>query len=364
MALIGWTGHQALNARTAFGQLDSDLVQLQSQLEAGDVQSAAQTLAVAQGHAATALKNTRGLGWWIGTHVPGAGADVTAVRTVAQVGYDTTHQVLPLVIDAGQAVQPSALSPHDGQIDLAPLRQAQANVSLAADLLSTEVDTMAQIDPSALTPSLSAPVTQLQQKLAEAASYADRASIALKLMPGMLGADGPRTYLLIVENNAELRSSGGIAGLYVQITADNGRFTLGGEGTSRTLGMFPDQILPTTPEEDTIFNWPFARYPQNTTQTPDFPRTAQLAQALWQQRTGTQVDGVISADPVALSYILKGTGPIKAADGTTITADNAVSLLLNQTYIDHPDPASPGRLLRLGGQGGLPGPGFRSGEPP
>ncbi len=46
----------------------------------------------------------------------------------------------------------------------------------------------------------------------------------------------------------------------------------------------------------------------------------------------------MSTDPIALSYLLGGTGPVKTVGGRTLTADDVVPLLLNQTYTDIPDP--------------------------
>jgi hypothetical protein len=71
----------------------------------------------------------------------------------------------------------------------------------------------------------------------------------------------------------------------------------------------------------------------DTVFTPDFPRSAQILQVMFEKKYGTSTDGVISVDPVALSYILEATGPIKLADGTQLKYENAVSLLLNTVYL-------------------------------
>ena len=47
-----------------------------------------------------------------------------------------------------------------------------------------------------------------------------------RLLPPMLGQDGPRDYLLVVQNNAEIRSTGGLPGSLQILTADNGKLTL------------------------------------------------------------------------------------------------------------------------------------------
>ena len=67
--------------------------------------------------------------------------------------------------------------------------------------------------------------------------------------------------------------------------------------------------------------------------------TGRLVSALWQKRYGTKVDGVLSIDPVALGYILKATGPVDVAGGVQLTSDNAVQILLSETYAQLNDPA-------------------------
>ncbi|MDV3208776.1 MAG: aconitate hydratase AcnA, partial [Rhodococcus ruber] len=56
----------------------------------------------------------------------------------------------------------------------------------------------------------------------------------------------------------------------------------------------------------------------------------------------TQLDEAVeesfpASDPVALSYLLRGTGPVALPDGTVLTARNAVPLLLNDIYGRLPD---------------------------
>jgi hypothetical protein len=62
-----------------------------------------------------------------------------------------------------------------------------------------------------------------------------------------------------------------------------------------------------------------------------------LAQRMWEIEFGRTVDGVISFDPVALSYLLKATGPIDLVTGETLTHENAVDFLLNGIYSKYTD---------------------------
>jgi len=69
--------------------------------------------------------------------------------------------------------------------------------------------------------------------------------------------------------------------------------------------------LPLDPEQQQIYSGRLGKYMQDVNLTPDFPTAASTAQAMWERKTGQRVDGVISIDPIALSYILEATGPVK-----------------------------------------------------
>jgi hypothetical protein len=80
-------------------------------------------------------------------------------------------------------------------------------------------------------------------------------------------------------------------------------------------------------------------YVQDVNLTPQFPLAARTASAMWEQRFGTSVDGVIAMDPVALSYLLKATGPVSLPGGGQLSTDNAVPLLLSEVYARFAEPA-------------------------
>ena len=127
-------------------------------------------------------------------------------------------------------------------------------------------------------------------------------------------------------------------------------------------GPYAKPVLPLTNDELALWSNKIARYPADITFSPDFPRVAEVARAMWETATGQRVDGVLATDPVALSYLLEGTGPI-AVDGqdAQLTADNAADLLLNGVYLDRPDPEAQNQYFAdaarsvfdavLGGQG-------------
>jgi hypothetical protein len=74
------------------------------------------------------------------------------------------------------------------------------------------------------------------------------------------------------------------------------------------------------------------QYFQDVNLAPQFPLSARLAAEMWKQHYGDQVDAVLSIDPVALSYLLDATGPVKVPTGETLDSKNAVPILLSEAY--------------------------------
>jgi hypothetical protein len=145
----------------------------------------------------------------------------------------------------------------------------------------------------------------------------------------MLGADGERRYVAIFQNNAELRTTGGLPGAAALVTASDGRIEMGRQ--TESLPRTERPILPESPAERELYDGQLGTYYQDANFIPHFPRTAELVAAHWERNFDEQVDGVVSFDPVMLSYLLEGTGPITVA-GTEVTSSNAIDLLLHETY--------------------------------
>ena len=185
---------------------------------------------------------------------------------------------------------------------------------------------MAAIDRSAVVQPVGDAVLTLWRKLDQAADVTEPGARVARLLPPMLGADGPRTYLVAFQNPAEPRATGGIFGSFAVVRADQGKISIIDQGAaSRTLGPFDPPVAELTGERPDLYGPELAQYPQDVNFTPDFPTAARLFAEMYRLRTGTTVDGVLAIDPVALSYMLEGAPPIDVGDGVSITADNLVS---------------------------------------
>jgi hypothetical protein len=149
-----------------------------------------------------------------------------------------------------------------------------------------------------------------------------------------LGANGPQTYLIGGENNAEMRDGGAVESLAV-LTAADGTFSIGQDSSygnyilthpaAVTLPAGTQQVFgPDLPTE----NWP------SVDSMADFSLTGESMQAMWAQATGQQVNGVMTIDIPGVASILKLTGPVLVAGiNEPVTAANVGDLLLNKEYI-------------------------------
>ena len=187
VVLVGFTGYQALKAKTALEQVAADFDTLRAQLAGGDESGARSTLAAAQRHASDAADSTRGPGWWLSADLPQIGPNVRAVRSVALVADGLATDVLPDVVDASATLSPQRLKPVNGRIDLDPIRASAPSVERAASRLASESDRVDGIDAAPLAPQIAAPVRQLQTKIADAAG-AGRPGLARRTpAPGHAG---------------------------------------------------------------------------------------------------------------------------------------------------------------------------------
>jgi ribonuclease PH len=241
-----------------------------------------------------------------------------------------------------------------GRLEAVPLADEVAAVSVGIiggeptlDL-NYEEDVAAAVDvvrrsPSSLVPG---PVVRARsealEELEEARDLLASTRALATTLPSLAGAAGPRRYLFLAENPAELRGTGGLWGAYAIAEARDGRFSLS--------PFRPIQGLPVLPPADVPAPFPEYRrnygqygapgYWVNINMTPDFPSAARAVLAAWGAIGRRTLDGVITADPFALRELLLVTGPVDARiPGVSVTADDVVPFLTNRAFARFTNPA-------------------------
>ncbi|MEZ3157371.1 DUF4012 domain-containing protein [Microbacterium sp. BWR-S6Y] len=277
--------------------------------------------------------------WSAAQALPWIGPQLAALSVTAAAVDDVASEAAPPLRTAAQLLAPDALRGPDGAIDVARVASAAPAVSDAAGVLQGAADRVSAIDAAPLLGSLASAVSSTSATLERAAADSDALRRATILFPRMLGADGPRSTLLLFQNNAEWRSLGGVVGAVAQVDSTEGHLALTAQASSGDFAAFAHDPALTLPDDVRgIFDTRPARYLQNTTQIPDFALGAQIAREMWRRTHGVDVDAVVAVDPVTLSYLLRATGPVTLPTGDELTADNAVPLLLDEVYRRFSDP--------------------------
>ncbi|MAF20520.1 MAG: hypothetical protein CMI55_02440 [Parcubacteria group bacterium] len=166
----------------------------------------------------------------------------------------------------------------------------------------------------------------VEEILAQAIDYSDA---LLKI----LGHDNPRQYLLIFQNNSEIRATGGFIGTYGLLKLDQGRIAnLMVDGVFNVDGQLHEKIIPPQPIQKVSTAWSM----HDANWFPDFPTSAQKISWFYEKTGGPTTDGVISLTPTVVERLLRLTGPIAMSQYEVILdSNNFVELVQYKVEVDY-----------------------------
>ncbi|MEU2666281.1 DUF4012 domain-containing protein [Micromonospora sp. NBC_01740] len=323
----GWVGFRGWQARAHLLNSAGLARELSAQVVGGDTARAQRTLAALQEQSGSARAATGDPGWWVGRHAPYAGDNLAAVRQISVAIDDLARQAFPPLLRADL----TSLVPAGGRLDVGRLRALSAELARVNATVQGARDSLATVPTEGLVGQVRQALGDLRGEIDRLAGLTAAADEASRLLPGLLGADGPRTYLVVSQNPAELRATGGMIGAYAVIHAADGRVRMGRQGTSSTLGRFQPPLKVPAEVRSLWADLP-GIYPADVNLTPHFPTAAALYREMFRRRTGTTVDGVLAVDPVVLSYLLKATGPVMVPGGVPLAAEKVVQTVLSDSY--------------------------------
>ncbi|MCL8249809.1 DUF4012 domain-containing protein [Aeromicrobium fastidiosum] len=336
IALAVYAYTQLSSARDDIDVATTSASELQTALESGDQPAAQTSLEELQRSIGDADSTLSGAIFSVAAKLPVAGKNVKAARTVTSSLSTVADDGLPPLVQIADQFNGKTFNPAGGKIDVAAIAAIGPNVTTSARVIEAASVDVDAIDASSLNSSLQGPVEDVQSKLAHAATVAQRATTASTIVPQML--TGKHRYLLLFQNNAEIRATGGLPGAYAVLDVNDGKISLGEQGSGASMGDLPYEATPISQEETDLFDTKLVSDFRDINFTPDFPRAAEIGTAILAREKNTDVDGVLSVDPVTLSYVLDGIGPITLDDGSTLTSSNAVDVLLNGVYVNYPEP--------------------------
>lgn len=272
----------------------------------------------------------------------GFGRDVASVRSMVDVLDVANQEVMVPLAQHGDQLKGDVME--EDTINVDALTQL---ISIAEDLrpgIQKVSDAASNMDSAAL-PQLSSVTSKIKSLLECADPLIDSLSTLKPALPSLLGANGKTaSYLLIAQNNAELRPTGGIPGSWGVVTVDNGKIKFSSLGEPDEYTKQGIQIS----EADRDLMGEYYTYMKpdqfwvSANFDPDFPRSAKHLATYWSlikqenisgvdPDTPDEVDGVVAVDPIVVQSLLGLTDGFDV-DGHHIDGTNATKVLLSDSY--------------------------------
>lgn len=143
------------------------------------------------------------------------------------------------------------------------------------------------------------------------------------LLPSLLGAEQPRTYALILQNNQELRPTGGFIQSVAIIEVAQGKITQKEFISSYDFDKkISGAVAP--PTEITQLLGEQQLYFRDSNWNPDFTVAAEQIRWFVENGSGKKIDGVLALDVDALGAIVKATGPLDLPQYNEVITDKNI----------------------------------------
>lgn len=274
---------------------------------------------------------TSGWQWTVGSIAPVYGSDIAKVKAFANTFDKLADDALvPLVRDLSDVSMDDLLA--DKSINIDEAKKAVDALANAAPVIGEATEKIDALGDAKL--------DQVKEPLEKAQAKLDELNAGVQFVAGiapsfldMVGVDGgPKTYVIVAQNNSEIRSTGGFLGSIGALHINDGKIEMGDFRSVYDIYPGADNPAPITDEELEIFGnhvgWQIA----DSNFIPDFARVSEIVKYAWERKGYEKVDGVIGVDPIFLQHMLDLVGGITTDNGTEVNGDNAAKILLHDAY--------------------------------
>ncbi|MBP6943100.1 MAG: DUF4012 domain-containing protein [Candidatus Buchananbacteria bacterium] len=349
VAVVAPIGYQTIRIAMAATQAKVHIDQLEVAVRTGNWQQAHDEL-VATRLETTAIHERLQQLWWL--HL------ITPVRETVTSGDRLLVVANDIMVSYESALK--TLSQMDARLRDDELAIGFASAEQRARVLETIVSERAQLETTARelatarqdldainTTDLRGPLAhELQQLHALLADVITNTDIALPIfghLPEMLGHDREKTYLIVFQNNTELRPTGGFIGSYGLLKVRNGELISLDTDDVYNLDKLSEGKLkvPAPAPLQRYLNQP-VWYLRDSNWSPDWPTSAKQIEWFWNEERRVarlpeqKLDGVIGLTPEFISNLISATGPLMV-DGITFTDTDFTQILEQFVEFDYRD---------------------------
>ena len=212
-------------------------------------------------------------------------------------------------------------------------KRSEEGIGMAQGELEAAKSNIDRINIDDLPEEKHAQFLDLKEKLPMMLSFMRTITNNSSIFTDILGGNGPRKYLFLFQNNAEMRATGGFIGTYGLLDISQGRirkFFI--DGIFNPDGQLKDNVVPPVPIQKISGAWSL----HDSNWFPDFPVSAKEAINFYERTGGPTVDGIITMTPTVIQKLLAVTGPIEMPDyGATLTSDNFIEVTQYEVEVDY-----------------------------
>jgi len=163
------------------------------------------------------------------------------------------------------------------------------------------------MNEGALPSNIRAKLSMGQQKIGELLAALKEIRGNFDTVLKLMGDKVPHRYLILLQNNNELRATGGFIGSYMIVDVDDGAITkMETKDVYQTDGQLMDNV-PAPPGIDQVAD---RLYMRDANYSPDFPTSAESIMWFLEHSRGPSVDTVIAIDPAVAQELLEAIGPV------------------------------------------------------
>lgn len=328
LVVAGWLairGGMAASQLQAAARLEPEL---SSAVASGDLAALSSVTTQLHDHAARAADLTSDPIWRATEAIPAVGANTAAVRVLATSVRDISAAAEPALAAATRPAE------SDSAADLSRIRGVAGPLGDLADTVARAEGDVRLLPTDSLIGPLRSATERIRAALTAGSPVLTDAAGAARVLPGMLGADGDRTLLVMVQNSAEVRTGGGITGSFIAVHAEGGRLQVVNHVDSNSFPRLSTPIAALPTDLTSLYGDAPGRFVMNATMTADFDLSARLATAWWQSLGNSAPDAVVAVDPSVLAALLDVTGPLALSDGTVVDRADVVNDILVLPYLD------------------------------
>lgn len=229
-----------------------------------------------------------------------------------------------------------AIFEEEGTMNIAlKLSSLNTHIKAALPFIQRANQALEDIDPAILSAQNFAMWRILKKNLPMLESSTESALLLTRIGQKLLGDDIMRRYLVIFQNNAELRGSGGFMGSFALIDVFRGEIRhleIPGGGFYDLQGSLLENITPPFPL--TLLKTRFEA--QDANWSPDFPTAARQILWFYEQTSGRTVDGVIAINATLLPKVLSIVGSIDVPTfQKTLDAENVLFELQKTVELEY-----------------------------